>query len=205
MTADTSPARDSSQGDDPLGPPPLARQHTGASVKDPEPVAPVLKRNWGELALSVVLIVLGLYVLIDGSRITIPGSSNTVGPRFFPYLVGAVTVVVGAVLLVKILRGDQGPAEEGEDIDPNAATSWRSVGIIALAFLVHALLINVIGWPLSVTMMFGVVAWSLGARGIIRPLLAGGIASVIIWMIFVKALGVVLPGGILLELATSWF
>jgi hypothetical protein len=43
--------------------------------------------------------------------------------------------------------------------------------------------------------MFGVVAWALGARGIIRPLLAGGITSVVIWLLFVKALGVVLPGG----------
>jgi putative tricarboxylic transport membrane protein len=33
---------------------------------------------------------------------------------------------------------------------------------------------------------------------------AGGITSIVIWLIFVKALGVVLPGGILLELATEW-
>ncbi len=161
-------------------------------------------RNWGELALVVLLLVVGVYLIIGGSTIAVPGSSNTVGPRFFPYLVGGATVAVAVVLGVRILRGDQGPGEEGEDIDPDAATSWRSVGIIAVAFLAHALLINVVGWPLAVTAMFGVVAWSLGARGIIRPLLAGGIASVIIWLIFVKALGVALPGGILLELATNW-
>jgi putative tricarboxylic transport membrane protein len=162
-------------------------------------------RNYGELALSVVLVLLGAYVVIDATTIAVPGSSNTVGPRFFPYLVGAATVIVGLVLAIRILRGDQGPAEEGEDIDPDAATSWRAVGIISLAFLAHALLINVIGWPLAVTCMFAVVAWALGSRGIVRPLLAGGLASVVIWLIFVKALGVVLPGGILLELATSWF
>ena len=161
-------------------------------------------RNWGELALAALLAVLGLYLIIDARSITIPGSSNTVGPRFFPYLVGAATLVVGIVLALRILRGDRGPAEEGEDIDPDAPTSWRAVAIIAVAFLAHALLINVIGWPLAVTLMFGVVAWALGARGIVRPLLAGGIASVLIWLVFVKALGVVLPGGILLELATGW-
>ena len=42
-------------------------------------------------------------------------------------------------------------------------------------------------------LMFGVVAWALGSRGIVRPLLAGGIASVIIWLIFVKALGCCCP------------
>jgi putative tricarboxylic transport membrane protein len=160
-------------------------------------------RNYGELALSILLLVLGVYVVVDATTIAIPGSSNTVGPRFFPYLVGVATAVVGTLLGIRVLRGDQGPGEEGEDIDPNAATSWRAVGIITLAFLAHALLINVVGWPLAVTAMFGAVAWALGARGVVRPLLAGGITSVVIWLVFVKALGVVLPGGILLELATS--
>jgi putative tricarboxylic transport membrane protein len=162
-------------------------------------------RNNGELALSVLLLLLGLYVVLDGRTITIPGSSNTVGPRFFPYLVGGATMLVGALLALRILRGDRGPEEDGEDIDPDAPTSWRAVGIISVAFLAHALLINVVGWPLAVTAMFGVVAWALGARGIVRPLLAGGITAVLIWLVFVKALGVVLPGGVLLERATDWF
>ena len=162
-------------------------------------------RNYGELALSVLLFLLGVYLIIGGHTITIPGSANTVGPRFFPYLVGGATVLVGGALAVRIFLGDQGPEEEGEDIDPNIKTSWRAVGIIVLAFLAHALLINVIGWPLAVSLMFATVAWTLGSKGIIRPLLVGGITSVIIWLIFVKALGVVLPGGILLELATNWF
>ena len=159
----------------------------------------------GELVLSVLLVLLGVYLVLDARGIAVPGSANTVGPRFFPYLVGGTTILVGAVLALRILRGDRGPEEDGEDIDPDAPTSWRAVAIIAVAFLAHALLINVVGWPLAVTSMFGVVAWALGARGIVRPLIAGGITSVIIWLLFVKALGVVLPGGILLERATAWF
>jgi putative tricarboxylic transport membrane protein len=182
-----------------------AEDEAGPEANALPPASAERGRNYGELALSVLLLLLGLYVVLDGRTITIPGSSNTVGPRFFPYLVGGATMLVGALLALRILRGDQGPEEDGEYIDPDAPTSWRAVGIIAVAFLAHALLINVVGWPLAVTAMFGVVAWALGARGIIRPLLAGGITSVLIWLVFVKALGVVLPGGILLELATDWF
>ena len=173
---------------------------TSSEVAD----APRRTRRWGEVALTALLLVIGIYLVIGAGRITVPGSANTVGPRFFPYLVGAATVVVAVLLGIRILRGDQGPEEGGEDVDPNVATSWRAVGIIAVAFLAHALLINVVGWPLAVSSMFAVVAWALGARGIVRPLLAGGITSVVIWLIFVKALGVVLPGGVLLELVTSW-
>ena len=174
-----------------------------ASTDAAEP-APERVRRWGEVVMTGLLLVIGIYLIIGAGQITIPGSANTVGPRFFPYLVGGATVVVAVLLGLGLLRGDQGPEEGGEDIDPNAATSWRAVGIIAVAFLAHALLINVVGWPLAVTSMFGVVAWALGARGIVRPLLAGGITSVVVWLLFVKALGVVLPGGVLLELATSW-
>lgn len=162
-------------------------------------------RNVGELVMAALLGVLGLYLILDAASIAVPDSTNAIGPRFFPYLVGGATMLVGALLALRILRGDRGPEEDGEDIDPDAPTSWRAVGIISVAFLAHALLINVGGWPLAVTAMFGVVAWALGARGIVRPLLAGGITSVLIWLVFVKALGVVLPGGILLELATDWF
>jgi putative tricarboxylic transport membrane protein len=183
-----------------------AQSHGQPRTPEPWEVeeAPRRPRNNGELALSALLLLLGVYLVIGAAGITIPGSSNTVGPRFFPYLVGAATIVVGGALAIRVLRGDQGPEEGGEDVDPNAKTSWRAVAIITLAFLAHALLINVIGWPLSVTLMFGAVAWALGSRGVVRPLIAGGIVSVVVWLVFVKALGVTLPGGILLELATEW-
>ena len=181
---------------------PPASAHAATTAGTAKPAKRRPRR--GELVLSVLLVVLGAYLVLDARGIVVPGSSNTVGPRFFPYLVGGATILVGAVLAIRILRGDRGPEEQGEDIDPDAPTSWRAVALIAVAFLVHALLINVVGWPLAVTSMFGVVAWALGARGIVRPLIAGGITSVVIWMLFVKALGVVLPGGILLELATEW-
>ena len=178
-----------------------ARTLPDVEPADPSPARP---RNWGEVVLSGLLLLLGVYLVLGAGSITIPGSSNTVGPRFFPYLVGAATIVVGGVLAVRVLRGDQGPEEGGEDVDPDARTSWRAVAIIAVAFLAHAQLINVIGWPLAVTLMFGVVSWALGARGIVRPLVAGGIVSVVVWLVFVKALGVLLPGGTLLELAAGW-
>ncbi len=159
----------------------------------------------GELAMVVLLGALGLYLLLDAANIAVPGSANTIGPRFFPYLVGAVVLATALALGFRVLRGDRGPADESEDVDPDAPTSWSAVGIIVVAFLGHALLINVIGWPLAVTLMFGLVAWALGARGVVRPLVAGGVLSVLVWIVFVKGLGVALPGGTLLEFATSWF
>ncbi len=173
---------------------------TGASAPGRAPAG--ISR--GELAMVVLLGALGLYLLLDAANIAVPGSSNTIGPRFFPYLVGGVVLATALGLGFRVLRGDRGPADESEDVDPDAPTSWASVGLIVAGFLAHALLINVVGWPLAVTLMFALVAWALGARGVVRPLLTGGVLSVFVWIVFVKALGVALPGGTLLELATGW-
>jgi putative tricarboxylic transport membrane protein len=162
-------------------------------------------RNTGELVMAVLLAALGVYLLIDAGAIAVPGSSNTVGPRFFPYAVGALTLVTGVGLAFRVLRGDRGPADDSEDVDPDAPTDWRAVAVIAVAFGAHALLINVIGWPLAVALMFAAVSWALGAVGVVRPFLIGLALGCVAWIVFVKALNVALPGGTVLEFLTGWF
>lgn len=173
---------------------------TAAVPEEPAAPATPARRSWGEFVAVALVGVLGIVVLVGAARITVPGTSNTIGPRFFPYVLGVLLLVVTVLLLIAIARGDRAPMDESEDVDPTARTDWRPVAVIAVAFAAHALLINVVGWPLAVTAMFLVVAKALGAPGWIRPALAGGIVSVAIWLIFVKALGVALPGGVLLEL-----
>ena len=150
--------------------------------------------------MAALLAVFGIVVLVGAGGITQPGSTNTIGPRFFPYLVGGLLVVVAVVLAIEVWRGDLVEPEGGEDIDPTRRMDWRAVGLVVVAFAAHALLINVVGWPLAVTLMFAGVVKALGAKGWIAPFAAGGVTSVIVWIIFVKALNVALPGGVLLEM-----
>ena len=182
------------------------------SVASETPATPAAQRSGaftGELVGAVLLAALGVYLLVDAGAIAIPGSSNTVGPRFFPYAVGGLSVATGALLALRVLRGDRGPADDGEDVDPDAPTDWRAVAIISVAFVAHALLINVVGWPLAVALMFAAVATTLQGRltpqAAVRPFLVGLTVGCVVWIIFVKALNVALPGGIVLEFLTSWF
>lgn len=167
------------------------------------PSSAVQQRPWGELVMCAIVVGVGIALITGAGGIAIPGSTNTVGPRFFPYLVGGGMVAVGVVLAIMVLRGNRADPEDSEDVDATAGTSWVSVAVIAVAFIAHGLLINVVGWPLAVTLMFACVAKALGARGWWQPVLAGGITSVVVWLIFVKLLNVALPGGILLEMVTG--
>ncbi|WP_350563021.1 tripartite tricarboxylate transporter TctB family protein, partial [Psychrobacter sp. CAL346-MNA-CIBAN-0220] len=81
-----------------------------------------------------------------------------------PYAVGGLLLVSGIGVLVGQLRGRFGDAEEGEDVDLDAGTSWITTGIVALAFLSLVVTIPFLGWPLGVTILFAASAIALGAR-----------------------------------------
>ncbi|MBE1875822.1 tripartite tricarboxylate transporter TctB family protein [Myceligenerans sp. TRM 65318] len=156
-------------------------------------------RRWGELVLAVAVTVLGAYVLVTAGGIVVPGSTNTLGPRAFPYLVGAMLVGIGVVLAVLVLRGRRGEAEEGEDVDLTVRTDWLTVALLVAALVVHVFAINVIGWPFAAALLFAAAAVVLGARPWWRAALIGLVLGLVVQVIFGGLLGLSLPAGPLLE------
>jgi putative tricarboxylic transport membrane protein len=149
----------------------------------------------GELAMVLGLAALGVFVLIETPTIRVPGSTNTIGPRFFPYLVGGLLVVTAVALAVQVLRGRAAPPEDSEDVDSAAGTDWRAVALVVAGFAGHALLIEPVGWPIAATVLFAVVAFALGGRRPVRTVAIGLALSVVVWLVFVLGLEVALPGG----------
>lgn len=149
----------------------------------------------GELAMVLGLAALGAFVLVETPTIRVPGSTNTVGPRFFPYLVGGLLVLTAVALAAQVLRGRAAPPEDSEDIDTAAGTDWRAVVLVAAGFAGHALLIEPVGWPIAATVLFAVVALALGGRRPVFTVAIGLSISVVVWLVFVLGLEVALPGG----------
>ncbi len=156
-------------------------------------------RRPGELVLALATLALGVFVLVEAGGITVPGSTNTMGPRAFPYLVGAMAAVVGAVLVVAVLRGKYGHEEGGEDVDPTAKTDWLTIVLLCVVLVVHVFTINVIGWPFAAAILFGGASVVLGARPWWRAVLAGLALGLVIQVVFGGLLGLSLPPGPLLE------
>jgi putative tricarboxylic transport membrane protein len=149
-----------------------------------------------EYALGAGVVALGVFTLVDAQTIVVPGSANTIGPRAFPTLVGALLVLAGAAVVVATARGRLGEAEGGEDVDPtHARTDWWTVGKLVVCFAAMAVLVDWIGWPLATALVFGGVAWSLGARPWWKPLLIGLALGVSIQLVFATGLGLSLPAG----------
>jgi len=157
------------------------------------------RRRWGELVLAAATAALGGYVLVAAGGITVPGSANTLGPRAFPYLVGAMLVVAGLALVVLVLTGRAGEEEGGEDVDPTVRTDWLTVVLLVVTLVVHVFAINVVGWPFAAAILFGGSAVVLGARPWWRAALVGLVLGLVVQVIFGGLLGLSLPAGPLLE------
>jgi putative tricarboxylic transport membrane protein len=161
---------------------------------------PVEKKSWlrehSELGICVVLCALGVLVLTDALSIpTDFAQRGPVGPKAVPIVVGSALVLVALLLVRDVLRGGKGEAEAGEDIDLDAPADWRTVLLLAGAFLANAALIELVGFPISSTILFWGSAYALGSRHHVRdPLVSAGVALVT-WFLFDQLLGVSLPGG----------
>ena len=163
-----------------------------------EEVTPARRVDKAELGVAVLLAVVGVVVVVDALGLDVPYSqSDPVGPRTVPYLVGALLLVCSVLLAVNVLRGGHGEAEEGEDVDLSAPTEWRVVVPLVLAFLANVLLIDLLGWVISGTLLFFCSSWALGSRHLVRDIAISVALALVTFYGFYVGLGVLLPAGLL--------
>ena len=151
-----------------------------------------------ELGVALLLGAVGTVVVLDALRLDVPYSlADPVGPRTVPYIVGGLLLVCAVALVVNVLRGGHGEAEEGEDVDLTAPTEWRVVVPLLGAFLANVLLIDVLGWVISGTILFWGSAWALGSRHYVRDASIALTLALVTFYGFYVGLGVLLPAGLL--------
>ena len=142
-------------------------------------------------ALGLLVIVQAL--LLPESRI----ARGPVGPATIPIVVGGLLVVVSAFLALDVFRGGRGEPEGGEDVELTGSSDWRTVLMLAAAFVANALLIEPLGWPFSGAILFWGSAFALGSRHYVRDAVIALILSFGSWYLFAFGLDVILPVGIL--------
>jgi putative tricarboxylic transport membrane protein len=151
-----------------------------------------------ELGVALLLGVAGVVVFLDTNRLAITYSqTDPVGPKTLPYLVSGLLVVCAVLLAINVLRGGQGEAEGGEDVDLTHPADWKTVLPLAGAFIANILLIDWAGWVISGTILFWGSAWALGSRHYVRDGIISVALSVLTFYGFYLGLGIHLPAGVL--------
>ena len=162
----------------------------------PQSAAPAPERDMAQLGLAALLVIVGAYTFYDATTLRV-GFGDPVGPRLFPYAIGAVTMALGALLVLATFRGDIPQAEGGEDVDLRHPADWVTVLKLVGVLLFTVLTISFLGWAVSGALLFVGSAWALGSRTIVRDVIVGAVLSVSSWYFFHETLGVILPAGIL--------
>ncbi|MEU8247947.1 tripartite tricarboxylate transporter TctB family protein [Nonomuraea sp. NPDC048916] len=150
-----------------------------------------------ELGLALVVLALGGFVVVGTLGVSAAASQLGIGPRFFPMLVGGAMILIGLCYVADVLRGGRGDPEENEDVDLDAPADWRSVGLVSGVFLGFTAVLNVLGWIIAASLLFFGLSVALGAEHRLRAAGVGVVLGITTYLLFVKGLGVTLPGGLL--------
>jgi len=150
--------------------------------------------NPGELALSVALAALGIFVLAESRGISGAAGYSQVGPATFPMLIGGCLLLLGGALAWQAASGGwrKVPQDEAHD-----QPDWAAFGLLSAAVIVHMAAIASAGFILASTWLFALVARGFGSRRLLRDAIAGLAISALAFLLFTQGLGVTLPAGLL--------
>ncbi len=162
---------------------------------EPSSSGPVIDR--AQYGLAAFLVVVGAYVFYDATGLGRGFADQPVQPYAFPYVVGAVLVVLGILLAVLTSRGDRPESEEGEDVDLSEKGDAKTVAQLAGVFVVNIALIGWLGWAITGAFLFAASAHVLGSRTWVRDIAIGVALSVGTFYGFYVGLGIPIPAGIL--------
>ncbi len=154
-------------------------------------------KSKGELGFAGLLLALGVYILIETTTIEIPKAASNVGPRFFPYAVGALMTAAAVAVIVNVFRGGHAEPEEGELIDPSQPFNARRVAMFIAAVIAFGVLVDPLGYVPATAISFFIVAFALGARHYVRLAVGSLIVALTIYVAFTRGLGIYLPPGLL--------
>jgi len=115
------------------------------------------------------------------------GDSARPGPGYFPFGLGVLLALIGALVLFKAL------SIETQGGDPVGAIAWKPLLIVLGAVAVFGLLLPRLGLVLTLPIMVVIAALAGDEFHLGEALLSALVLTGAAWLIFIKGLGLVLP------------
>jgi putative tricarboxylic transport membrane protein len=138
------------------------------------------------LAIGVVLALVAILMLWDTWRSTAGFSSDPIGPKGFPYLVGVCLLGLAVWTVIAALNGDF-PEREQQQLPPML---WIVGGLAA-----QMLLLNVAGFSIATGLLFAATACAFGKRKFWVTIPIGILFAFCVWILFSQGLQLALPSG----------
>ena len=139
------------------------------------------------IAIGFGLIVTAGLVVWQSWGLAASFGNQAIGPQMMPFLVSGLLAFFG---LLTVLEGVKGatPPREGED--------WVSVLWIAGGLAVMIALIKTAGFIPAIAILFAATARGFGSTRALVDLALGAVMGLVVYLFFVRVLGLTLPTGL---------
>ncbi|MEO0011203.1 MAG: hypothetical protein RIQ39_792 [Actinomycetota bacterium] len=153
-----------------------------------------------ELTFVGSLFLLGLLVFWDTWRTELPAFNLTISPKVFPYATAIILMVLSALLMISIIRGNVATPEGLEAGDPIHKTDFKSFGLVFGSLLSFLLLIERAGFVIAASITFFGITVAFGNKKHGRAAIFGTLFITVVYLSFTRFLNVQLPAGIFKDL-----
>ena len=157
-----------------------------SAVEPPAPSSTGFGPRTAELVAAAAVFALGLGAL--GGALGLGFWTRGPGPGFFPLWLGVLLVLLAAVWAGQVVRG-----KNVHEPEPIPSGGRRAVALVLGALLVAILLLDVVGYQLSMTALVLFVLVAVGRRGWFSSIVVALAAGVGIYALFANVLQVYLP------------
>lgn len=156
-----------------------------------------LRPRTGPIVVALAVLGLGIGVVWMTTLIAVSPAYARIGPTFFPRIVGTALIVLGALLLFSAGTGRwKCEATDPDELQPDLIPlAWVGGGLV-----LNLLLIVPLGFILSSSLMYLMVAKGFGARRVWFTALVGFILAFIAYYGFAQLLGLRMGGGLIEDL-----
>ena len=143
--------------------------------------------------LGFAVMAFGAIWIWGALKLPISDRLSGIGPGAVVLIIGCALVLLGAILLFQISRGETFESEESEDAIADAPVSYPRLAMVAIAVFLPTLIMSRLGFALTGAISYTLISRALGARNIAFNFVIGLVLSALCWFAFEK-LGVQLGG-----------
>jgi hypothetical protein len=155
-----------------------------------------------DLAIAGVIVLLGVFLIIEARSIRTGLISDPITARGMPYLTGTFFVISGIALGVmrlitwSVIPGDLAPGEGHED-EEGHPSSWVRAFSIMLTAWISVVLMKSVGYLIATPLFMIVASWVMGMRDWKKLIGFPVLYTLVSWYIFSQPLQFVVPLGFL--------
>ncbi len=115
------------------------------------------------------------------------GSAARPGPGYFPFGLGVLLAILGAIVLLKSLTVDT------PDGDPVEKFAWRPIIVITLSLVVFGFVLPKLGMIISLPLLVFMASFAGDEFHPVEVAINAAVLTVGSWAIFIKGLGLTIP------------